>query len=162
VARGAAHHASRRTAAAAIAALCLYFPAVLLPMLEIQRLGHRHSSSLLAGTWELIAHGSWFVGLIVLLFSIVFPLVKIVLLLELSLTEILHRRHRALTYRLMEKAGKLSMLDVLLLAFMVMLVKLGSLVEFHLGPAVVAFTGCVAMSMIASFSFDPHSIWDDA
>jgi paraquat-inducible protein A len=45
---------------------------------------------------------------------------------------------------------------------MVMLIKLGSLVEFHIGPAVVAFVGCVAMSMIASLAFDPHSIWDDA
>ena len=130
-------------------------------MLEIERLGHHHSSSLLTGTWELLLHGSWFVGVVVLLFSVVFPLVKILLLLELSLVGVLHRRHKALTYRIMEQAGKWSMMDVLLLAFMVMLVKLGSLVEFHLGPAVVAFVGCVAMSMIASLSFDPHSIWDD-
>lgn len=162
VARADPHLASRRTAAAAVGALCLYLPAVALPMLEIERLGHRHSSSLITGTWELLLHGSWFVGLVVLLFSIVFPLVKILLLLELSLVGLLERRHRALTYRLMERAGKWSMLDVLLLAFMVMLVKLGSLVEFHLGPAVVAFVGCVAMSMIASLAFDPHSIWDDA
>ena len=110
---------------------------------------------------ELIQHGSWFVGIIVLLFSIIFPLAKILLLLELSLLGWLHRRHRALTYRLMEMAGKWSMMDVLLLAFMVMLVKLGTLVEFHFGPAVVAFVGCVAMSMLASLLFDPHAIWED-
>ena len=44
---------------------------------------------------------------------------------------------------------------------MVMLVKLGSLVEFQFGPAVVAFALCVAMSMLASTLFDPHTIWDD-
>ena len=48
-----------------------------------------------------------------------------------------------------------------LLAFMVMLVKLGDLVEFHFGPAIVAFVLCVAMSMIASASFDPHAIWEE-
>ena len=37
------------------------------------------------GTVELLIHGNWFVGSIVMLFSIVFPLVQIVLLLELSL-----------------------------------------------------------------------------
>lgn len=151
---------SARTAAVALGALILYWPAILLPILDIQKLGHHHKSSLLSGTIELIQHGSWFVGIIVLLFSIVFPLTKILLLLELSLLGWLHRRHKALTYRLMEVAGKWSMMDVLLLAFMVMLVKLGTLVEFHFGPAVIAFVGCVAMSMLASLLFDPHAIWE--
>ena len=53
------------------------------------------------------------------------------------------------------------MMDVMLLAFLVMLVKLGNLVEFHFGPAVVAFVACVVMSMIASLCFDPHAIWED-
>ena len=52
-------------------------------IIEIERLGHRHASSLLVGTIDLFHHGSWFVGLIVLLFSIVFPLAKLVMLLEL-------------------------------------------------------------------------------
>jgi paraquat-inducible protein A len=150
-----------RTAAAAIGALVLFGPAVLLPILEIERLGHHHDSSVLFGAIDLIVHGNWFVGLIVLLFSVVFPLAKILLLLELSLLGILHRRHKALTYRIMEMAGKWSMMDVMLLALLVMLVKLGSLVEFHFGPAVIAFVLCVAMSMLASWLFDPHSIWEE-
>jgi paraquat-inducible protein A len=154
--------AASRTAAAALGALVLFFPAVLLPILEIEQLGHRHASSILAGTIELLAHGNWFVGVIVLLFSVVFPLVKLVLLLELSFLGLLHRRHKARTYRIMEHAGKWSMMDVMLLAFLVMLVKLGSLVEFHFGPAVIAFVMCVAMSMLASLFFDPHAIWEEA
>ena len=35
------------------------------------------------------------------------------------------------------------------------------LVQFAFGPAVIAFVLCVAMSMIASLSFDPHFIWKD-
>jgi paraquat-inducible protein A len=150
-----------RTAAAATAAFVLYWPAILLPILRIEKFGHHHQSSLLVGTLELLREGSWFVGLVVLLFSIVFPLVKIILLLELSLLGVLHRQHKALTYRVMEFAGKWSMMDVMLLAFMVMLVKLGSVVEFHFGPAVWAFVLCVAMSMLASICFDPHTIWND-
>jgi paraquat-inducible protein A len=53
------------------------------------------------------------------------------------------------------------MMDVMLLAFLVMLVKLGNLVEFHFGPAVIAFVLCVALSMLASLSFDPHTIWEE-
>jgi paraquat-inducible protein A len=156
-----ADHSSSRTAALATGAFILYWPAILLPILQIEQLGRHHQSSLLMGTIELLREGSWFVGGVVLLFSIVFPLVKILLLLELSLLGVLHRKHKGLTYRFMELAGKWGMMDVMLLAFLVMLVKLGSLVEFHFGPAVWAFVFCVSMSMLASLSFNPYSIWDD-
>ena len=149
-----------RTAASALAAFFLFWPAILLPILEIERFGFRQHSSVLGGTLDLLRNGDWFVGIVVLVFSVIFPLTKIVLLLELSLLEILHRRHKAWTLRLMEHLGKWSMMDVMLLAFLVMLVKLGNLVEFHFGPAVIAFVLCVALSMIASLSFDPHTIWE--
>ena len=151
-----------RTAAAAIGALLLYFPAILLPILEVERLGHRYESSIVTGIADLFHEQEWFVGSVVLLFSIILPLAKLALLLELSLLELLHQRHRLLTYRVVEVVGKWSMLDVLLLAFVVMLIKMGELVQFHFGPAVIAFTLCVVMSMIASISFDPHAIWEDA
>ena len=158
---GCRQKTASRTAAAALAAFVLFWPAILCPILIIEKLGQRNQSSILGGTIDLLSHGSWLVGGIVLLFSVVFPLTKIVLLLELSLLEFLHRKHKALTLRIMEHVGKWSMMDVMLLAFLVMLVKLGNLVEFQFGPAVVAFIACVAMSMIASLSFDPHAIWED-
>ena len=151
---------ANRTAASAVAAFVLFWPAVLLPILKIERLGQQSQQSILGGTIELIRHGSYLVGGVVLLFSIVFPLAKIVLLIELSWLEILHRRHKAATLRWMEHLGKWSMMDVMLLAFLVMLVKLGNLVQFEFGPAVIAFILCVAMSMVASLCFDPHSIWE--
>ena len=150
-----------RTAAAAVGAFFLFWPAILLPILRIEQLGMTHQSSILGGTMELFAHGSYFVGAIVMLFSIIFPLTKIVLLIELSLLEIFHRKHKAFTLRMMEHFGKWSMMDVMLLAFLVMLVKLGDMVEFSFGPAIFAFILCVAMSMLASLSFDPHAIWED-
>lgn len=158
---GAADRSAGRTAAAAIGAFCLFWPAITLPILQVERLGHRHESSVLGGTLELLSHGSWFVGGVVLLFSIVFPLLKLVLLIELSVLKLTHERYRGLTYRLVEHAGKWSMMDVMLLAFLVMLVKLGKLVQFHFGPAVIAFVGCVALSMFASLCFSPATIWQD-
>lgn len=158
---GAGDTSSARTAAAALGAFFLFWPAILLPILQVERLGHRSASSVLTGTLELISHGSWFIGGVVLLFSVVFPLAKIVLLLELSLVNLLHQKHRSLTYHIMEYAGKWSMMDVMLLAFLVMLIKLGNLVHFEFGPAVIAFVLCVAMSLFASMSFDPHTIWNE-
>lgn len=154
-------HSASRTAAAALAAFILFWPAVLLPILKIEQLGMSSESSVIGGIIDLFQHGSYFVGSVVFIFSIAFPLTKIVLLFELSYLELLHRKHKAMTLRLMEHLGKWSMLDVLLLAFMVMLVKLGEMVEFHFGPAILAFILCVTMSMVASLCFDPHVIWNE-
>lgn len=150
-----------RTAAAACGAFVLFWPAVLLPILRVEKLGQLSESSLLTGIVDLLSHGNYLVGVVVLIFSVIFPLGKIVMLLELSLLEVLHRKHKAITLRAMEHLGKWSMMDVMLLAFLVMLVKLGNVVEFHFGPGVFAFVGCVTMSMVASLAFDPHSIWED-
>lgn len=159
--QGTAAQSASRTAAAALGAFILFWPAILLPILKIERLGMSSQSSVLGGILDLLQHGSWFIGSILLLFSIIFPLAKIILLLELSCLQLLGQRQKALTLRLMEHLGRWSMLDVMLLALLVMLVKLGNLVEFHLGPAVLAFVGCVTMSMLASLCFNPHSIWEE-
>ncbi|MCU0708555.1 MAG: paraquat-inducible protein A [Pirellula sp.] len=151
----------QRTAAAAMGALLLFPAAIFLPILEIERLGYRHTSSVLGGIVELIHSGSWFIATVIFLFSIVLPIVKLVTLLELCWFRYLEHHHRAWAYRAIEFSGRWSMMDVMLLALLVMLVKLSGLVEFHIGPAVIAFSGCVVMSMIASMSFDPHSIWAD-
>lgn len=150
-----------RCLAASIGALALYFPAILLPILKIEKLGHHHEASLLGGTMDLLQHGSLFVGIVVLVFSIALPLVKILALIELSWLSLTRRAHRAWTYRVVEWAGRWSMMDVLLLALMVALVKLGELIQFSFGPAVVAFVMCVVMSLIASATFDPHAIWEE-
>lgn len=148
-----------RTLAAALAGLIFYFPAVLLPILQIERLGHRSESSILHGTWQLLTHGAWFVGGIILVFSIIVPLTKLLLLLALCAGNLLSRRRQARTYRYMEAIGRWGMMDVLLVALMVALIKLGDLVNFRLGPAVWAFSLCILMSMLASALFDPHAIW---
>lgn len=150
---------SDRTAAAAMGALLLFPAAISLPILEIEKLGHRFASSILGGIFELYATGSWFVATIVLAFSIILPVIKLVTLLELCWFRWLEHHHRAWAYRMIEFSGRWSMMDVMLLAFLVMLVKLSGLVEFHIGSAAIAFAACVGMSMIASMSFDPHSIW---
>jgi paraquat-inducible protein A len=152
---------ARLTAGAAAGALLLYVPAMLLPVLRMDRLGFHNESSILVGTVSLLQHGNWFVGTVVMLFSIVLPLVKLLLLLELSTLRLLGPGAKSRVYRVLEHAGRWSMMDVMLLAFLVMLVKLGALAEFHFGPGVIAFVACVVMSITASAAFDPRVIWRD-
>lgn len=153
---------NRVTAAVALAALALYAPAVSLPFLRIQRLGRAYESNIVVGVRTLYAEGHALVASVVLLFSLVCPVVKLVALLMLSQQRWrLPAPHRALTYRLVEHLGRWGMLDVLLVAVMIAFVKLGGLVEFSAGPGLFAFTAFVLLSLSASAAFDPYSLWDE-
>jgi len=49
---------------------------------------------------------------------------------------------------------------VLLVAVLVAALKIGDLVAVSAGPAALAFTGVVVLSLAASACFDPHALWD--
>ena len=51
------------------------------------------------------------------------------------------------------------MLDVLLVALLVAILKLGDMIDVQAGPAAFAFTMCVVLSLIATALFDPHGLW---
>ncbi len=159
---GAAPGAGRaRTAAIAAAALVLYPLAVTLPVIRIERFGHTHEAGILEGVVTLLGQGHLLIGVIVLLCSAVFPVAKLAALLALSIGGLgLARHHQALTYRLVDLTGRWGMLDVLLVAILVAVLKLGDIVEVQVGPGAVAFALCVGTSLLAAASFDPRTLWD--
>lgn len=158
--RGAMLRGNTWTAAIALTALILYPMAVTMPMLRVERLGHATESSIIDGTITLLTSGHVFVGLVVLLCSIVLPPGKLVALFVLSTGGgNLHTRHRAITYQLVEFTGRWGMLDVLLVAILVATLKLGDLVDVAAGSAAFMFTGCVLLSLIATATFNPRALW---
>lgn len=163
VIRHGTHPASEsRTAALAAAALVLFVPAITLPVMTLERLGHESVASIWSGTVKMLASGDYAVGLTVLFFSIIAPIAKLGALFTLSLGgRRLSAGARSKTYHAVELIGRWGMLDVLLVAVLVAAVKLGDLVEVTPGPGVVLFGVVVAFNLLASMSFDPHSIWED-
>jgi len=152
-----------RTAAVALAALIIYPLAVSLPMIRVERFGHHHDASILEGVATLLGSGHLLVGIVVLLCSIVLPLGKLIGLLILSAGGwFLKQRHRAFTYQMVEWTGRWGMLDVLLVALLVAVLKIGDVVEVTAQPAALAFTCCVVLSLIATACFDPHSLWQES
>jgi paraquat-inducible protein A len=151
---------NRPAAVCSAAALALYVPAMLLPMLRVSQLGQVSEDSLLSGVISLLKEGYWFVGLVVLVFSVILPPVKLIALWVLSSTRVLSSgEHHALMYRLVEQLGKWGMLDVLLVAVLVAFIKLGDVVAIQAGPAIVVFSTMVMFSLLASVFFDPHAMW---
>ena len=157
------HGSLQLTAALALAALTLYIPANIYPILRMNFYGAYSESTVWDGVVSLAQSGQYFVALIVLLASIVIPLFKLAGLLYLVAAarfDLGRRlRSRARLYRLIDVVGPWAMLDVFLLAVLVALVKLGQIATILPGPGLIAFTAVVVLTMFASASFDPRLIW---
>jgi uncharacterized paraquat-inducible protein A len=150
-------------AAAAASALMLYPLAILLPVVEIERLGHARASSIGAGAVALLREGALLAGGAVLVCSVVFPLLKLSgILFVTAAPHWLSTHARARTWHFVEWVGRWGMLDVVLVALLVAFLKLGDLVTVRPGPGLLAFTALVALSLLASACYDPHALWNAA
>jgi paraquat-inducible protein A len=153
------------TVALSLAALVLYVPANVFPILRMQRYGLYAESTVWEGVAELARLGYWFVALIVFVASIVVPLLKLTGLFFLSATAAARsrrwRRQRTLIYKFIDTIGPWAMLDVFLLAVLVAVVRLGALATVVPGPGLTAFACVVVLTMLASATFDPKLIWQE-
>jgi paraquat-inducible protein A len=158
------HGSLQLTAALAIAALILYVPANIYPILRMHFYGAYSENTVWDGVVSLAQANQYFVALIVFLASIVIPVMKLAGLLYLVIAARfkLGRRLRGRTriYRFIDVIGPWAMLDVFLLAVLVALVKLGQIATILPGPGLIAFSAVVVLTMAASASFDPRTIWE--
>ena len=151
------------TVALSLAALVLYVPANLYPILVMERYGLHSETTVWEGVAELARQGYWFVAMIVFFANIVVPLLKLAGLFYLSATGASGtrrwRRQRTRLYNFIEIIGPWAMLDVFMLAVLVALVRLGALATVTPGPGLAAFAGVVVLTILASALFDPRLIW---
>jgi len=152
-------------AAFALAALALYVPANIYPILKLTQHGAYSESTIWDGVLTLMQHDQWFVAAVVFAASMVVPLMKLAGLFFLVATVRLKKgrrlRSRTRIYRWIDAIGPWAMLDVFLVAVLVALVKLGDIARVLPGPGLIAFTGVVVFTMLASATFDPKLIWED-
>jgi paraquat-inducible protein A len=155
-----------RTAAFALAALILYVPANIYPILRMDLYGAHSENTVWEGSKALFQKGEILVAVIVFLASMVIPFLKLLGLFYLVVTtrfrSARRRRERTWIYRALDVIGPWAMLDVFLLAMLVALVKLGSMATVLPGPGLFAFTAVVVLTILATVSFDPRLIWDES
>jgi paraquat-inducible protein A len=120
------------------------------PFLTMETLGQRSTFSLLGGVLELFDRGYWIIGSVLLVFSIVFPVAKIIaLLLATSGAAPLSLRLRHRLHRAAELTGKYSMLDVLVVAVIIVLVKFNGMANAQAHSGTAWFCAAVLLSMLA-------------
>jgi paraquat-inducible protein A len=134
-----------------LAALGLLALGVWTPVITVERLYFFNNTvSLLSALEQLAVQEEWGLFLVIGVFSVLFPILKIVTLLLLWNLErddgAAHRRHM----KWLATYGKWSMLDVFVVALLVVTVKLGALAEARVEPGFYAFAGSVVLTMLLS------------
>lgn len=153
-----------RSWALLLTAVILYIPANLLPIMQTSSLFGSSGDTIIGGVEYFWHSGS--PGLAVLIFgvSILVPVLKMAILGLLALTVQfgwpLDRRQCVLLFHIIEFVGRWSMLDVFVVALMVGLVRFKGVAVIEAGPGAIAFGLVVALTMLATHSFDPRLIWD--
>lgn len=141
-----------------------FLPANILPMLETRLFFETSNDTLVGGAFKLMGHGSYFLGLVILIASVAIPVAKLAAIawLALSLQGRVRSdavfRHRV--FEAVELIGRWSMVDVFVVATLASLVQFSILASVTPGPASFAFALSVIFTMLSALSFDSRMIWD--
>ncbi|GGD74859.1 paraquat-inducible protein A [Lacimicrobium alkaliphilum] len=154
---------TQRTWAYLLAALILYIPANTLPIMHTRVLGQEQPSTILGGVVSLWQDGSYPVALVIFVASLAVPIGKLLTLCWLNYSiqrQVLTGQHwRTKLYRITDFIGRWSMIDVFVVAILVSLIQLGNTMSVYPGPAALAFSAVVILTMLAANSFDSRLIW---
>lgn len=125
-----------------------------LPLLKIQQMVFWKSEySVFRGIIELTKHGDYVIAAIIFFFSIVFPILKLLMMFflwEFKLDE----GQRKTVIHWLGILGKWSMLDVFVVAIIIVIVKLGPLAKTQAQSGLYYFTAAIFLSLITSMIID--------
>lgn len=141
-----------------LGALGLLFYGLQSPILRLEQLYFfSNTISLLSALHELAQQAEWGLFVLVGTFSVVFPIIKNLLLLLIwnfdRAQGEAHRRH----LRWLANYSRWSMLDVFVVALLVVSVKLGALAEAHVEIGIYAFAASIMLTMLVSAWIGSHA-----
>jgi len=155
-----------RTWAFLLAAVVLYIPANVLPVMQIDSLLGDSAHTILGGVIELWQGGSWDLAAIVFVASVVVPMTKLlslgVLAWKVQTRTGGNLRQRTRMYEIVELIGQWSMLDVFVVILLAALANFQGFMQISAGAGAAAFGMVVIVTMLAAMSFDPRRAWDYA
>ena len=147
-----------------ITSLILLFPANLLPIMKVDYMGAAEYSTIMDGIIYFFKDGSYGIGFVILVASVLVPVFKIIgimmILLSIHFNIESFLEHKTLMFRFIKFIGRWSMLDIFVIALLTGLVDFGFLSTIAAAPAAPFFCGVVISTMLAAEVFDTRLIWD--
>ncbi len=132
---------------------------ITLPVLKLTRLYvWTDTFSITSVIWALAKDGEFVLAAILVLFSILFPMLKLLYLLALYAVPARPDERRAQALQRLGWLGKWSMLDVLVLALMVFYVKSSGIADAASLPGIYFFAASVILTMIATAQAHRHHL----
>lgn len=146
-----------------LAAIILYFPANLMPVMISSDLTTIEINTILDGIFFMWRNNDKLIAVIIFSASVGIPIIKIIALLILLYSARFHplfSAHRLeKLYRFTEMVGRWSMVDIFVIILLMS--------AFHTpvanvtpGPAAIYFCLVVILTMLSAHYFDPRLIWD--
>jgi len=131
--------------------LGLFVAGIFRPFTEVTKLWlFENRVSVYDGLIIFFKSGEYFLFAILLVFTVIFPFVKILSLITLWLKSGLTRKQTVKIYTLVSHLGKWSMLDVFVVAILVMLLKSGSVASIKVQDGFFLFFSSVMLTQLAS------------
>ncbi|WP_020680715.1 paraquat-inducible protein A [Marinobacterium rhizophilum] len=150
-----------RSLALAIAGLILFLPANIYPLLTLEVVGIHQNQTVFSSAMSLYDDGLWIVALLILLFVILVPLVKLLLLLFVSAS--LHGRTlwrgTALALRSYQHLDEWGMLEVYLLGIAVAVVKLVDIASIEPGLGLYSLVALILITLLSSTMINQDQFW---
>ena len=159
------HHKNfTSTQALLVAAMILFIPAYVLPVLRIVEYGDLHEATVYGAVLELTKGGQYFLGGLIFTASIIVPILKIatlsLLVISIRRKWTILKRERMILYKIVEPLGRWSFVDLFVVSLLVGLAELGVFATASPGPALAFFGTVVVLTMLAAWRLDPRLIWN--
>lgn len=154
----------QKTIALLLAAIIIYVPSNIYPIMVTTYLGNSIGSNIIDGVISLWGMGSFFVAGVVFVASICIPVIKIICISWLLyVSRYGFKKSPAVynrLYRVVLFIGRWSMIDVFVVIIMSTIVRMSGLLTISPGMAVICFSMVVLITMLAAEEFDERLLWD--
>lgn len=133
------------------AAFAFFIAGVFFPFFRVTKFWVFHDAiSVVTGILTLLHEGEYFLFVVLSLFTLLFPCVKLGLLAVIWIEREHNLTRMRRLHHWVEGAGKWSMLDVFVVAILIVAMKSAAVAELHIGAGLYLFTFSVIMTQIAS------------
>ena len=145
-----------------LTALVVFILANVFPFITLNLQGRTQDAEIISAAYALYKDGMWELGILVLLFAILLPLIKILGNLYVMIPLHMGRRPAAArqVFRWMEVVHRWAMMEVFLLGVIVGYVKLVSLATVIFGIAAFSFVALIILVVAAETVFEPITVWE--
>ncbi len=154
-----------RTTALVLTSLVFLLPANIFPIMRVDFLGTITISTIMDGIIYFFHDGSYVIGAIILIASILVPVFKVVGISILLFCVAFNKRkflyEKTVMYRYISLIGRWSMLDIFVIALLAALVDFGFMSQIYTARAATYFCAVVIITMCATIAFDPRLLWDN-